>query len=90
MQKVDNIVANGEIACFEQFLLLPQLFHKLSTAEASKWGKGLKTGLPILIVTGPYKREYNGEQSCEGVLSDPGKQPHGQDKPDSQTRFPRL
>ena len=36
MQKVENIVANGEIACFEQFLLFPQCFQKQSAAEASE------------------------------------------------------
>ena len=33
--KVENIVAKGEIA-YEQFLLLPQCFQKLSAADASK------------------------------------------------------
>ena len=36
MQKVENIVANGEIAHFEQFLILPQYFQKSSVAEASE------------------------------------------------------
>ena len=36
MKKVENIVAKGEIACFEQFFLLSQCFQKLSAAEVSK------------------------------------------------------
>ena len=39
--KVENIVAKGEIACFEQFLLL-SLCHLLQRLQkASIWGKGL-------------------------------------------------
>ena len=35
--KVENIVAKGEIACFEQFLFLSlDVFKKLCAAEASK------------------------------------------------------
>ena len=34
---VENIVENGEIACYEQFLLFPQCFQKLSFVDASKW-----------------------------------------------------
>ena len=33
---VENIVGKGEIACFEQFLLFPQCFQKLSVVDASK------------------------------------------------------
>ena len=33
-KKVEHIVANGEIAHYEQFLLLPQFFQKSSAAEA--------------------------------------------------------
>ena len=29
-------MANGEVACFEQFILLPQCFQKSSAAEASE------------------------------------------------------
>ena len=36
--EVENIVANGEIAHYEHFFLLPQLFQKSSTAEASESG----------------------------------------------------
>ena len=36
MKKVENILANGEIARFEQFLLLPTCFQKMSAAEASE------------------------------------------------------
>ena len=40
-------MANGEIAPFEQFLLLSQCFKKLSAAEASErvcvWEKGYET-----------------------------------------------
>ena len=32
----ENIVAKGEITCFEQFPLLSQCFQKLSAAEVSK------------------------------------------------------
>ena len=31
-----NIVGKGEIACYEQFLLFPQCFQKLSVVDASK------------------------------------------------------
>ena len=34
---VENIVGKGEIARYEQFLLFPQCFQKLSVADASKW-----------------------------------------------------
>ena len=33
---VENIVGEGEIACYEQFLLFPQCFRKLSSVDASK------------------------------------------------------
>ena len=33
---VENIVVKGEIARYEQFLLLPQCFQKLSVGDASK------------------------------------------------------
>ena len=36
LKKVENIVAKGEISHFEQFLLLSQIFQKLSAAEASE------------------------------------------------------
>ena len=35
-RKVENIVAKGEIARFEQFLLLSKCFQKSSAADASK------------------------------------------------------
>ena len=34
--RVENIVGKGEIACYEQFLLCPQCFQKLSVLDASK------------------------------------------------------
>ena len=34
LNEVENNVAMGEIAHYEQFLLLPQCFQKLSAAEA--------------------------------------------------------
>ena len=34
---VENIVGKGEIAQYEQFLLFPQCFQKLSVFDASKW-----------------------------------------------------
>ena len=34
--KVENIVAKGEIACFEQFLLLSLCFQKADAAEVSE------------------------------------------------------
>ena len=34
--QVDNIVGKGEIARYEQFLLLPHCFQKLSVIDASK------------------------------------------------------
>ena len=33
---VENVVGKGEIARYEQFLLFPQCFQKLSTVDASK------------------------------------------------------
>ena len=33
---VENIVGKGEIARYEQFLLFPQCFQKLSVIDASK------------------------------------------------------
>ena len=33
---VENIVGKGEIACYEQFLLFPQCFQKLSVVDASR------------------------------------------------------
>ena len=36
MKKVENILAKGEVARFEQFLLLSQCFQKSSAAEASE------------------------------------------------------
>ena len=33
---VENIVGKGEIALYEQFLLFPQCFQKLSVVHASK------------------------------------------------------
>ena len=33
---VKNIVGKGEIARYEQFLLFPQCFQKLSVVDASK------------------------------------------------------
>ena len=33
---VENIVGKGEIARYEQFLLLPQCFQKLSVVDESK------------------------------------------------------
>ena len=34
---VENIVGKGEIARYQQFLLFPHCFQKLSYADASKW-----------------------------------------------------
>ena len=34
--RVENIVGKGEIAHYEQFLLFPQCFQKLSVVDASK------------------------------------------------------
>ena len=34
---VENIVGKGEIARYEQFLLFPQCFQKLSVLDASNW-----------------------------------------------------
>ena len=36
LKKVENIVANGEIARFDQFLLLSQCFEKSSAAVTSE------------------------------------------------------
>ena len=35
--EVENILGNGEIAGYEQFLLFPQCFQKLSAVDASEW-----------------------------------------------------
>ena len=34
---VENILAKGEIARYEQFLRFPECFQKLSVVDASKW-----------------------------------------------------
>ena len=34
---VENFVGKGEIACYEQFLLFPLCFQKLSVMDASKF-----------------------------------------------------
>ena len=34
--RVENIVVKGEIARYEQFLLFPQCFQKLSVVDMSK------------------------------------------------------
>ena len=34
---VENVVGKGEIARYEQFLLFPQCFQKLSRVDTSKW-----------------------------------------------------
>ena len=34
---VENIMGKGEIAHYEQFLLFPQCFQKLSGVDGSKW-----------------------------------------------------
>ena len=34
---VENIEGKGETARYEQFLLFPQCFQKLSVVDASKW-----------------------------------------------------
>ena len=36
LDKIENIVAKGEIARFEKFLLLSQCFQKSSAADASE------------------------------------------------------
>ena len=36
LKRVENNVSKGEIACFEQSLLLSQSFQKSSTSEASE------------------------------------------------------
>ena len=35
LERVENIVAKGEIACFDKFLLLPQSFQTSSAADTS-------------------------------------------------------
>ena len=42
INRVENIAAKGEIACFEQFPLLPQCFQKSSAADASTWEERFK------------------------------------------------
>ena len=34
---VENIVEKREISLYEQFLLFPQFFEKLSVVDVSKW-----------------------------------------------------
>ena len=48
-KKIENIVANREIAHLEQFLLLSRCFQKLSAENASIGGKGLTSYLTQLI-----------------------------------------
>ena len=45
---VENIVGKGEIARFEQFLLFPQCFQKLSVVDVSKWvSMEYRVNLPV-------------------------------------------
>ena len=37
LTRVENVVGKGEIARYEQLLLFPQRFQKLSVVDASKW-----------------------------------------------------
>ena len=61
MHRVENIVAKGGIAHYEQFLLLPQCFQKSSDAESLEsvymW-EMVKTG-PI----GNYSDQLSSKQS---------------------------
>ena len=41
LNKVENIVGKGEIAHYEQFLLLAQCCHKMSAAESSDRNMGM-------------------------------------------------
>ena len=50
MNKVENIVAKGETACYEQFLLLPQCFQKSSAAEASESVSVCGNGLTLVTL----------------------------------------
>ena len=54
MKKVENIVAEGEIACFEQFHPLSECFQKASSAEASLCVKGLNVDVQCMH----FKQQY--------------------------------
>ena len=45
--RLENIVGKGEIACYEQFLLFPQCFQKLSVVDASNEYLWLKTKINV-------------------------------------------
>ena len=51
-KRIENSVGKGEIARYEQFLLLPQCFQKTCTANTQKqwlvWER--VKGLPVFIV----------------------------------------
>ena len=52
--RVENIMGKEEIACYEQFLLFPQCFQKLSVVDALNeylWSKGLNIGENYVQVT---------------------------------------
>ena len=59
LNEVENIVTKGEIAHYEQFLIQPQCFKKLSAAEVSK-----------ASVCGKwFKLNLEQEETCKSTLS---------------------
>ena len=73
--RVENIVGKGEIARYEQFLLFPQRFQKLSVVDASKWVSLEQRVLTIILqfeTMGLFCRGWRAESACEYAQSDPG------------------
>ena len=58
---VENTVGEGEIARYEQFLILPQCFQKTCTADTQKpglFGKGLTHSHTITPFDAPGKQAF--------------------------------
>ena len=51
---VENIVGKEKIACYEQFLLFPQCFQKLSVVDLLKWVP-LEYRVKVAVIIVMYK-----------------------------------
>ena len=65
LKKVENIDVKGEIACFEEFILLSQCFQRSSAAEASESGYMWEGHPPKTFIPQIYK--YEGFFRKQGV-----------------------
>ena len=68
LKKVENILANGEIAHLEPFLLLPTCFQKSSAAEASESVYMWERVKVILLLYHSYVQQPEGHD-CPGSLT---------------------